>query len=75
MIRSVFFDMANNLTNPEYFDMAGVVYEISQRNQQHSPYSEAARVYVDPYPKRYLPDRRQHVTACFNPFPQPPPNR
>jgi len=28
-------------------DMAGVVYEISERNQQRGSYSEATRVYAD----------------------------
>ena len=44
--------MASNLTNQEYYDMAGVVNEISQRNQKLSLDSEAARVYADRYPQR-----------------------
>jgi len=60
--------MANNLTNPEYFDMAGVVYEISQRDKQRGFYSEAARVYADRYPERYHPDRRFFARIHGNAF-------
>ena len=44
--------MASDLTNQEYYEMAAVVYEISQRNQQRCRNSEAAREYADRYPQR-----------------------
>ena len=52
-----FVNMAHNIANTEYFDKAGVLYEVSRQNQR-GIYAEAARVYADRYSDRHHPERR-----------------